>query len=113
MSDEEMRNLERRVDQGDVEALRKLLSLRVRLEGLTRVRREMAEEAYQEYNFGMELAAADGWEYQTPGIGPYRQWWRTVYLVDRDDQPSYAFTFMVMFYENEALIEDCRHYIKY
>jgi|GEM_PF-6801174 len=34
MSDEELRNLERRADQGDLAALRKLLNIRVRLYGL-------------------------------------------------------------------------------
>lgn len=106
MSDKEIRRLERLAEQGDKEAKRKLLHIKVKLSGLDEIRREVAEELLEDYDFSEEFP-------HTPNVADRGSWgsfgdvWNIpIYLDDEGFggwmASSDKYYFVIEFYPDEA-----------
>lgn len=69
---------------------------------LREARREAAEEAYQDYDFGREVVDISGWEFEEPG----NEWTRPVFLENEDGGASIRVSFTVTFAPGSSEITD-------
>lgn len=60
------------------------------------LRRIAADAAYEDFDFDSPVAAANGWEYDSAGLGGSDVWRRTVFL-EMEGRDSRAVTFTVKF----------------
>lgn len=74
---------------------------------LYKKRESVAQEAYDQYDFGREVAGNSGWEYTIPGD----VWIRKVYLEpDDEDADSIEATLTVVFEAGTATLKECYDY---
>jgi len=104
---------ERRHPDGSIESLGGTPDLTMRVpapaDALTDARRQAADDRYRTYCFlGFAVDAANGWEWATGGA----TWARTIFGrdLDRPEEPTTAFRFVVTFDPDTAVVADTAVY---